>query len=128
MYIGKEHLAIHRRFIVTQNRIGIEPILRTEAWRFNQRGIEVLGRLLGQLSPYRQSFGADDFIRLADQSECLLAVDLNQNGHIVGVARLAIERDGKLRHGVIHDVVVDPEYRGHDSLSPHHRYLESAGV
>lgn len=99
---------------MNNHRIGIEPILSSEVWRFNPRGIASLGRLFQELSPYRQrALGIEDFVRLADESECLLAVDLSQNGAIVGTARVVVRQHESVGHyGVIHDVVVDRNHRG----------------
>lgn len=95
------------------NKIGIEPILPREAWRFSPGGIDSLSRLFQQLSPYRQrSIGIDDLARLVEEGECLLAVDLGHNGHIVGIARLVVMRESAGRYGMIHDIVVDESHRG----------------
>ena len=95
-----------------ETKIGIEPIIRGEEWRFNQDGIHVLSKLFQQLSPYRRPLSMEDFLKMVDEGECLLAVDLCQNGHIVGIARLVPQGQVPSRFGIVHDVVVDTAYRG----------------
>ena len=94
-------------------QIGIEFIFPNEAWRLCEDGIGVLGDLFHQLSPYRdRPLTKEDFLKLADESACLLvAVDLAHKGHMVGIARLIVRLENGLRYGVIHDVVVDVSYR-----------------
>ncbi|MFZ1626538.1 MAG: GNAT family N-acetyltransferase [Candidatus Moraniibacteriota bacterium] len=99
--------------VISSARIGIESILPNEAWRFNERGVKTLGRLYQQLSPYREcGLSIDDFVRLACESKCFLAVDLSHNGAIVGIIRLVVEREIAGRYGVLHDTVVDATRRG----------------
>lgn len=93
----------------TKGNIGIEFMLPNEAWRTKFEGAQVLMRLLGQLSPYKDVHQDIDLNRLADQSTCfLLASDLghNHHGHTVGVARLEVHRSDGVRYGQVHDVVV----------------------
>lgn len=94
--------------------IGIEILCSKGAKWLYVSGIKVLKNLFCQLSPYRgRSLTKEDFARLADESAVLLvAVDLQRNGHIIGIARLVVDRKGDVRCGIIHDVVVDAAYRG----------------
>lgn len=94
--------------------IGIEILCSKGARWLYERGIEVLRSLFYQLSPYRDKpLTKDDFARLADESAVLLvAVDLQRSGHIIGIARLVVDRKDDVRCGIIHDVVVDVAYRG----------------
>lgn len=92
--------------------LGVECIIPSEARKLSGSGLAVLQQLFRQLSPYQNApLNAQEIENLADQSACLLvAVDYTRNAHMVGIARLAVQREGEVRIGVIHDLVVDREY------------------
>lgn len=98
----------------TRQGIGLEILCPKSATWLYDRGLEVLMELFHQLSPYHdKSFSQADVVQLVNESAVLLiAVDLQKNGHMVGIARLVVEkRANQNRCGILHDVVVDTAYR-----------------
>lgn len=95
--------------IKTEKEVRIELVLPIMVWRYTDSGIARISRLLEQLSPYRdQPLCVDGFAKLTKESECYLAFDPTiHHGHFVGMIRLVVKR----RYGVIHDMIVDADYR-----------------
>lgn len=93
--------------------VSIVPAFSFEGWRNRGRGEQHLERLFAELSPY-QGRGFD-LKQLEDQSHFFMAEDCRKPGClIVGMVRLVSKTDqtSQQRSGVLHDEVVDSQYRG----------------
>jgi GNAT superfamily N-acetyltransferase len=95
------------------NFCGIDYLYPPEVKDIFERGMGVLNRLLKYLSPYKSRVPLDTATleALAQHDDCFLAVDRLHNGHIIGFARLGVSEDASGRFGILHDVIVDPDYR-----------------
>lgn len=93
------------------HHVSVEHDAGFEPWRFTGDGRAHLVDLYCELSPYPRGKVTFEAIQaLARGSDCLLAVDLSDNGKMLGIARLVVT-PGAGRHGEIHDLVVKGDCR-----------------
>ncbi len=94
------------------NEVRVSTLLPLDGWRNGKQGRAHINRLFGQLSPYQNSEA--DLQKLASQNHLFIAVDHGNGYAVVGIVRLASHFDpvSHQHQGVLHDEVVDLEYRG----------------
>lgn len=73
-------------------------------WTFTDHGLQVLGEMLRELTPYHERIlEVDDFRDMVMTGHFLHAIDQN---HAVGIVRLVVTHSPDF-HGEIHDAIVD---------------------